>query len=311
MHTLAKRGVSLISERIDVLCVGLATFDIILEVDHHPGEDEKSFASTLLSCGGGPASNAAVAVARLGGKGAFMGYLGKDVQGEQHLQELLEENVHTEGIVRGESPTPLSVILVKPQGHRTVVSYKGASPSLPWRPERMPATLPGCVLFDGHQPGLSVPLARLCVEKGVPTVLDGGSVHEGTLSLLPLVDHAVVSTSFARRFSGEHDLEKAMARLKDQAPCVVITMGEKGLLWQKGGSSGHVKAFSIDAVDTTGAGDTFHGAYALCVSRGEDLAATLKKSSAAAALCCRKVGARRGIPRKRELNDFLQIYGQG
>ncbi len=291
-----------------MLCVGLATFDTILEVDHHPDKDEKCFASSLLSCGGGPASNAAVAVSRLGGKGAFMGYLGKDLHGEQHLRELMKENVQTGGVLRGDPPTPLSVILVKPGGHRTVVSYKGASPHLPWNPDLMGAGFPACVLFDGHQPRVSLPLARLCREKGIPTVLDGGSVHEGTLSLLPLVDHAVVSASFARQFSGSPDPRKAMTHLRHQAPCVVITLGEKGLLWQKGKDSGHVKAFYVDAVDTTGAGDTFHGAYALSISRKEGLAAALRKASAAAALCCTKLGARRGIPHKGELDHFLRMH---
>ena len=118
------------SMEIDVLCVGHAAYDLVYSVDHHPEADEKCLASGLLMCGGGPAANAAVTVARLGGIAAFAGYLGRDVFGDMHFEELLSEGVITTLVVRGSHPTPLSSIIVKPGGKRTVITHKGSTPVL-------------------------------------------------------------------------------------------------------------------------------------------------------------------------------------
>ncbi|MDD5631094.1 MAG: PfkB family carbohydrate kinase, partial [Methylococcales bacterium] len=103
---------------IDVLCVGHASYDLVFSVDHHPAEDEKIVAGGFVSCGGGPAANAAVTVAKLGFKSAFSGYLGQDLYGEKHYQELVGLGVNADLISRGTSPTPLSTVLVKPDGKR-------------------------------------------------------------------------------------------------------------------------------------------------------------------------------------------------
>jgi sulfofructose kinase len=116
---------------IDVMCVGHACFDLTFAVPHHPGPDEKGVADALVSSGGGPAANAAVTVARLGLRAAFAGYLGKDPWGERYLQELFDEGVDTAFVVRGSGPTPLSAILAKPDGKRTVINYHAETDYLP------------------------------------------------------------------------------------------------------------------------------------------------------------------------------------
>lgn len=290
---------------IDVLCVGHAAFDLILSLDHHPGPDEKCFASGLTTCGGGPAANAAVAVARLGGRSAFCGYLGHDLYGDEHLRELRKERVDVRLVVRGRHPSPLSVILVKPGGERTVVNHKAATPFL--QPEDMPPLelSPGVVLFDGHEPFLSVPLAHWARERRIPTVLDAGSVHQGTVELAPLVDYLVASAKFARDFTREADPWRALLALQRFAPFAAVTLGKDGLVWRSGEESAAMPAFPVDAVDTTGAGDTFHGAFALGIARGYSIRKLLRFASAAAALCCTKIGARHGIPASHELEAYL------
>ena len=91
---------------IDVLCVGHASYDFVFSVDHHPTADEKIVAQNFLSCGGGPAANAAVTAAKLNFKTAFAGYLGQDIYGENHYQEFLNYSVNTDLIIHGSSPTP-------------------------------------------------------------------------------------------------------------------------------------------------------------------------------------------------------------
>ncbi len=289
-----------------MLCVGHASYDLIFQVERHPEADEKCFATAMESCGGGPAANAAVTVARLGGSSALVAYLGEDAYGCAHHADLTREGVRTAWIQQGPHPTPLSVILVKPNGERSVINHKSGTPPLTTVPLDLKAAMPQVVLFDGHEPTISPILAREAREMGIPTILDAGSVHAGSEELFPLVDWVVASERFARDYTGEVNPEKALARLRERVPNVVITLGKRGLVWNNQGMATHMEAFSVKAVDTTGAGDTFHGAFALCVARRMDLHSTLWVSSAAAALCCTRIGARTGIPTRRELEAFLR-----
>ncbi|NOT85392.1 MAG: hypothetical protein HOP02_11570 [Methylococcaceae bacterium] len=139
-------------EKIDVLCVGHAAYDLIFSVAQHPGVDEKIVATAFSEAGGGPAANAAVAVARLGYQAAFAGFLGEDVYGEKHWQELRQNGVDTRWIIRGTTPTPLSAIIVKPDGKRALINYKGACKALAADSIDFSSIQPKVILFDGHEP---------------------------------------------------------------------------------------------------------------------------------------------------------------
>jgi len=283
---------------VDVLCVGHASYDLIFSVSRHPGADEKIVADSLLSCGGGPAANAAVCVAKLGLTSAFAGYLGRDLYGEKHAQEFNDYGVDTRLTIRGASPTPLSTILVKPDGKRCLINYKGDTQALPadaLKPTRIPAKV---VLFDGHEPFISLPLVEKARQDKIPTVLDAGSMHDGTLALMNRVDYLVCSEKFAGQYAGDEG--KALSRLAELAPVVIITLGERGLIWQRGNEQGALPAYPITAIDTTGAGDAFHGAFAAGLAAGMDWQALLRYASAAGALCCAKMGARLGLPDRKE-----------
>lgn len=286
------------SANFDVLCVGHASYDLIFSVDRHPGADEKTVANNLLSCGGGPAANAAVCVAKLGLKSAFAGYLGRDLYGDKHIQELADVGVDTQWVIRGDSPTPLSTILVKPDGKRCLINYKGDTQALPADALELAEILAKVVLFDGHEPFISVPLAEKARQVGIPTVLDAGSVHDGTLALLDRVDYLVCSEKFAGQYAGGE--QPALNRLAELAPVVVITLGEKGLIWRRGGEQGALPAYPVTAIDTTGAGDAFHGAFAAGLAAGLDWQALLRYASAAGSLCCTQMGARLGLPSREQ-----------
>ncbi|TAK59755.1 PfkB family carbohydrate kinase [Methylobacter sp.] len=283
---------------IDVLCVGHASYDLIFSVSRHPGADEKIVADDLLSCGGGPAANAAVCVAKLGLTSAFAGYLGHDLYGDRHFQELNDSKVNTQLIVRGPSPTPLSTILVSPDGKRCLINYKGDTKALPADALDFSGVSAKVMLFDGHEPFISLPLAEQARQANIPTVLDGGSVHDGTLALMNRVDYLVCSEKFARQYAG--DERKALSQLAELAPAVVITLGEKGLIWQRGHEQGVVPAYPVTPIDTTGAGDAFHGAFTAALALGMDWQSLLRYASAAGTLCCMKMGARLGLPSQKE-----------
>ena len=294
---------------IDVLCVGHASYDLSFTVAHHPTEDEKISVEGFVGCGGGPAANAAVTVSKLGLKSSFAGYLGQDIYGEKHYQELLEYGVHTDLVIRDTSPTPLSIVLVKPDGKRALINYKGETRALPSGTIDFSSVIPKVVLFDGHEPHLSKFLLERTQNEGIPTLLDAGSVHEGTLALMEQVDYLVCSEKFARQFAG--DEETALARLAEVSPAVVITLGERGLIWRRGQERGILSAFPINAIDTTGAGDAFHGAFAAALSSDMNWPDVLRYASAAGSLSCTKIGARSGLPSKEEHRALFECRKNG
>lgn len=293
---------------LDVLCVGNAAYDLIFTVPQHPGPDEKCFADRLFACGGGPAANAAVTAARLGCRSAFAGYLGNDLYGHRHCDELQRDGVAIDFIIRGTAPTPLSIILVKPDGSRAVVSYQTGTEKLPASAVDLAACKARVMLFDGHEPHLSQACISSCRERGIPTVLDAGSVHEGTRLLAPRVDYLVTSEKFSRDFTGEDDPVTAAHKLHRYAPNVVITRGRQGLVWHNAAGGGCLQAYPVRAVDTTGAGDCFHGAFATGLAKAMGWQDLLRYASASAALCCTGYGGRNAIPTDAAVREFLAAY---
>jgi sulfofructose kinase len=284
---------------IDVLCVGHASYDLVFSIDHHPFADEKMSASAFIGMGGGPAANAAVTVAKLGFKAAYAGYLGLDIYGEHHYRELLDMGVHSDLIIRGRSPTPLSTVLVKPDGQRALINYKSQTKALAADAIDFSSISAKVVLFDGHEPQLSLALLDSYQDKSIISVLDAGSLHDGTLALMDKVDYLVCSEKFAIQYAGT--IETALQRLADLAPTVVITLGEKGLIWKRSQEQGALSAFPVTCVDSTGAGDAFHGAFAAALCTDMSWFDILRYASAAGAWCCTKLGARTSLPNNEDI----------
>ncbi|MBO9392441.1 PfkB family carbohydrate kinase [Caldilinea sp.] len=293
-------------QNVDVLCVGLACYDLIFTVDHHPGPDEKARASAFMGCGGGTAANAAVAAARLGASAAFIGYLGTDIYGDQHLAELHAAGVDTRLVVRGTEATSLSAIFVKPDGARSIVNYREAIVTR-LTPAHVPFAQmrPKAILFDGHQPALAIAMANWARDHNIPTVLDADTVNEGHDELVRLCTLIAASERFSQEYTGASSPQAGMAMLAQQAPAVIVTLGERGLIWQRGAQAGALPAFPVQVVDTTGAGDAFHGALAVGVAQGMAWDEMLRFASAAGALCCTRRGARPGLPSLTEVQALL------
>ena len=294
-------------KKVDVLCIGIAAYDLTLSLSHHPLPDDKTMADSLICCGGGPAANAAVTVARLGYTSAYSGYIGNDLYGDNIIKEFDKEGVVTNLIVREDSPTSLSVVLVKPDGSRSIVHYRGLKERLPSGSVDFSTIEPTVILFDGHEPDISMPIVKEAQNRGIKTILDAGSVHRGTKELINYVDYLVCSVKFAIDFTNETNEERAIEKLYEHCDNVIITLGEKGLIWKNKTGEGALPALTVDVVDTTGAGDVFHGAFAACIAANLEWSYTLNFSSAAAALCCTKMSARGGIPVRKEVEEFIKI----
>ncbi len=291
--------------QVDVACIGHASYDLVFAVPYQPGEDEKCVADAYVACGGGPAANAAVAVARLERHAAFAGFLGNDLHGEAHFQELIDDGVETTCVHRGHSPTPLSAVLVKPDGKRSLINYRGDTRPLSGDALPLDRLEAKAILFDGHEPHVSRHWLGYFRGRGSKTILDAGSLHEGTKALMYSVDYLVASRKFATQWLGKDDPVFALRELAHRCPVVVITLGEEGLIWQRGEAGGELSANPVQVVDTTGAGDTFHGAFATCIADGMGWEETLRFASAAAALCCTRMGGRPGIPSRVEVDALI------
>lgn len=293
---------------VDVLCVGFACHDLVFDVPAHPGPDEKTRATALLNCGGGLASNGAVAAARLGCRTAFVGYIGADVYGDLHMAEFHADGVITDWVVRGSEPTPLSAIIVKPDGARTIVSYRGNSEGACTGQFDLRQLHTKSILIDGYQFELAQEVTQYARTNQLPVVIDADVLRPQTAALVQVVDYVVASERFALEYSGGTGIEAGLAQLATMAPNVVVTLGERGLIWQRGEERGELAAFAVNVVDTTGAGDAFHGAFAAGLALGMDWTTLLRYASAVGALCCTKVGGRVGIPTAQAVAEFLAVH---
>lgn len=209
-------------------------------------------------------------------------------------------------MVRGAEATSLSAIFVKPDGARSIVNYREAivtrlTPAHVSFAQMRPRT----ILFDGHQPALAIAMANWARNHNIPTLLDADTVNEGHDELVRLCTLIAASERFSQEYTGASSPQAGMAMLAQQAPAVIVTLGERGLIWQRGTQTGALPAFPVQVVDTTGAGDAFHGALAVGIAQGMAWDEMLRFASAAGALCCTRRGARPGLPSLAEVQALL------
>lgn len=293
----------------DVLAVGLVCVDLTLETPHHPAPDEKLRAGGRHLVPGGPAAVAAAQVSRLGGRAAYAGIVGDDLFGAWLREAFAAENIDATGLQAVAChPTPLAAILVKPDARRSVISHRPPPADAPPPPAFPSARV---LLADGHRPEWNAALLDHARRTGAPLVLDAGSWSDSVRELAASADHVVSSEACARATLDGRDPAEAGADLfrafgARADATLVVTLGERGLVWQKCDSRGAMKAPRIRAIDTTGAGDAFHGAYALGLARRAPLPDILRRASAAGALACTRLGAWSALATADELHDFLQ-----
>jgi sulfofructose kinase len=292
-----------------VFCIGIATIDEVMTVDALPTGEAKLLAIRHDEVGGGCAANAAVAISRLGGDAAFGGLLGDDRIGELAAEGLAAEGVDTSDLVRvRDATTPLSLVLLDRSGRRVVVNHSppGYFDVTPPR-ERPALEVADAVLADVRWlPGASAALRR-ARERGIPGVVDADRTLTGhALSMLADASHVVFSREGLLGTTGEADLVAGLRRIRSEegSHWIAVTDGPNGVYWLCGDRVCHAPAFPVDAVDTLGAGDAFHGAFALALAEGADEATAVVFASATAALKCTRPGGRDGFPTRGQVAAF-------
>lgn len=259
--------------------------------------------------GGGPAGTAAVAASRLGLKSAFIGSVGDDADGKKMIADFEAEGVSTAALVRrAGSASPVAYCWIEaPTGNRSVAWTRGDLKELTADEVNMVYVRHAKVLhLDGHQTEAAIAAAKEAKKSGVLVNFDAGTVRDGVDELVRLSDILFTSEHFAHVWTGESDLEKALAKLIGTGARIVgITLGERGSMAFDGTEIIHCPSFRIKAVDTTGAGDVFHTGFAVRHLEGASLFECMRFASAVSALKCLKLGGRTGIPTRAEVDAFL------
>ena len=278
---------------VRVVCVGLATVDVVHRVDRVPGVDEKVQASATETAAGGPAANAAVTAAALGAHVTLV-----TAVGAHPLGDLVRDDLRRHGVrlvdVTPDAPDPppvLSIAVLERTGQRTIVS-RNAGGAVVAVPDDLDLTAADVVLVDGHHPAL----ARAAARAGRPLVVDAGTWRPVFTDVLPHATVAACSAAFRDpAATGDSGAATAVAVRGRGARHVAITHGPEPVRWWSGGAVGEVAVPPVTAVDTAGAGDAFHGALAVAVARDPavaDLPAALAYAVAVAGVRVRHRGPR-------------------
>jgi sulfofructose kinase len=296
--------------RFDAVGVGYTALDYLGIVPRFPEEDTKLELRKLLIQGGGPTATALVTVRRLGLSASFIGKVGDDSRGERMLSELGAEGVDCSSvIVEAGAHSQFAFIMVDAEtGARTILWTRGSVARI--EPAEVDLDLvasAGVLLVDSLEPAGARAAAGAARGAGTAVVIDAGTLREGVTELLPLCDFIVASEVFAGQISDGGSVGDALRIIHAMGPeAAVVTRGGRGCAALSGDGMIEVPAFPVRAADTTGAGDVFHGAFLYAVLQGWDPYRMCLFANAVAAMKCRRLGGRVGIPNLAEALAFLR-----
>ena len=296
-----------------VLCIGHSSWDITVPVDDYPTENTKYRYSEKYAAGGGPASNAAYLLGKWGVDTVIATSIGSDDFGTKIKKEFQEVNVATEYIETSyEKDTSFSFILVnKKNGSRTVFNVATEHP--PLKKLNYEFT-PDIIFTDGHDYGASQ--NALSKYPHAITVIDAGRVTQELLELCKYTRYIVCSKGFAETvtnlkfdFNNPQSLVNVYTKLQNKYPNanIVVTLEEHGALYQVDNQIKIMPGLKCNAVDTTGAGDIFHGAFVYGLANNFDMEKIITLANIAGGLSVQKMGSRLSVP---NLSEVLDYYTQ-
>jgi sulfofructose kinase len=301
-----------------ILCAGIIVLDEVFRVGEFPRPDGKVQAEGFFVVNGGCAANAAVAIARLGGSAALAGPMGgpagEDDNGDRVLRALKRENIDCTFCQRVDGlATALSAIVINARGDRTIVTY---------RDERIAVTAPAdaaaavaqadMVLADNRYPDFVAPICEAARARGVPVVLDGDRPTFADDPLFRIASHVIFSSECLCETTGIADLAEALLEIaKRTAAFLAVSNGPDDIVYLQNGAPRYLPVFKIGAVDTLGAGDAFHGGFALALAEGRDEVEAMRFGAATAGIKCTRLGGSTGAPTRAEVEAFMAENGFG
>jgi sulfofructose kinase len=294
-----------------ILCIGMPVRDLTFCIQELPERGFKVNASHFEEISGGNALNAAIGIVRLGGRASICGPMGdaRETSSRYIFDKLAHEGIDTRHIVHMPGlVTPISNIMIDPSGERTIVTFRD--------PELWKVRLPEA---DGLLEDCSAILTEnrcaefcteLCVEarrRGIPVIVDVDRTMSLREGLLTASSHLVFSSEALQSTAGVADDAEALRKIAKLTPSFLAgTRGAQGTLWlDEHQTLQQTPAFPVHTVDTLGAGDVFHGAFALAITEKQDLPDALRFASAAAALKCTRFGGAFAAPQRTEVEELL------
>lgn len=286
--------------QFDVVGIGLNATDTLIIVPHFPSYAGKGpFTQEILSPGGQVAS-AMVTCAKLGLRTKYIGTVGDDERGRIQLESLQGSGIDLTHVQQRKGCPNQSAYIVIDQstGERTVFWQRPECLRLdPSEIEESMITSARLLHIDGHDTPAMEKAARIARSHGIPVTVDVDTIYQGFERVLPHVDYLISSSEFPSQWTHETDPFKALAKIQDEfgIRCAAMTLGAHGALARVDGKFHYSPAFVVNCVDTTGAGDVFHGGFCYGVLAGWEIGRILDFSNAMAALNCTAIGARGGI----------------
>ena len=294
-----------------ILCAGGAVQDIIMRVDKFPAAGSKVQASEFLITSGGQAGNAAVAIARLGGKCTYIGALGDrdDDVANTIVKTFAGENIDVSRALRVPGArSSASLILIDASGEKMIATRRdsGLSQARPDDPDAAVAEV-DAVMLDNRYSNISLPICLAAKARGIPRVLDFDKPTPPDDPLFQTCTHVICSADAIRESTGSKELPAALAKLGESYKgFLAVTDGPDGIYWRDGNDIRHMPAFKVAAVDTLGAGDTFHGAFTFRLVETGDVVEAMRFAAAAAAIKCTRFGGLMGAATRAEVDAFLK-----
>lgn len=294
--------------------LGLNSVDLVAVVAEYPVSNSKQRLQRFARLPGGQTATAMAVAARLGWRASYVGRFGDDELGALSRSSLTDEGVDIAASrTVPDATNQFAVVLVDARsGDRTVLWDR--HPALTMDPSEVPepAILAGrMLLVDCHETAAATRAARCARAAGIPTVLDVEKVRPGITELLQQTDVIIAAEAFPMELTGCDTPGRALAAIAHEfhTPLVVVTLGAEGSLARCGCQEIRTPAFRLDCIDSTGAGDAFHGGFAAACLRSPaepvDVEEALVYANAVAALNCRALGARGGMPTQDEVGRLL------
>jgi sulfofructose kinase len=284
----------------DVVGVGLNATDTLLLLPKFPAYAGKVPYDDEILSPGGQVATAMVACARLGLRTKYVGTVGDDLRGRILLDSLRNSGIDLSDVqIRPNCATQSAYILIdRTTGERTVLWRRGDCLRLDARAITHEQISQSRLLhIDGHDTEAVEHAARIARQAGIPVTVDVDTIYHGFDRVLPLVDYLITSSEFPTAWTSERDPFKALELIQNEYGMKVagMTLGSAGAMARMAGKFYYSPAFVVNCVDTTGAGDVFHGAFCYAVLHGMELPETLDLCNAMAALNCTALGAAGGI----------------
>tara|TARA_R110002020_G_scaffold207320_1_gene412840 strand:+ start:1657 stop:2562 length:906 start_codon:yes stop_codon:yes gene_type:complete len=292
-----------------IVTAGVAVVDFVFFLDEMPRLAEKYRARDAQITGGGGAANAAAAIARLGGQAMLASRLGNDQVAAMIATGLEADGVDCSMVRRFEGRrSSFSSVFIDKAGERQIVNFRDHA--LPMQADWLEAALPpdfDACLADTRWPDGAAVLMQAARDRGLPGVLDAEAPIREAEAALHLASHVAFSAQGLRDWAGHADLVRALADVAAETGVFVcVTDGANGVRWRHGQASGFEPAYAITPLDTLGAGDIWHGAFALRLGEGAQPGEAIRFANAVAAIKCTRTNGRAGYPTRDETEIFMK-----